>query len=60
MKIDTDYLVSAKHYNRQVKYMGQLNKREIVPGPRNLVYYPGLVNSWILEENLQPLFTKPV
>lgn len=38
---------------------GLFNKREIVPGTRKVDNYLGLVTSWIMEEKLQPHFTKP-
>lgn len=36
----------------------ELNRREIIPGTGNLANYLMLVNSWLLEENLQPLIYK--
>lgn len=55
IRSSVDQLVIAWNNNMAVtnNSLTGLNKREIIPGTGNLVNYPGLMNTQILEENIQ-------
>ena len=43
----------SMHSSKTLAEQGPFKKKEIMLNTRNLDNYPGLVKSWILEENLQ-------